>query len=102
MVEEVSAKYGLESWPTLYRLKQLFLRGIAFHHAGLLPALKELVEILFAKNLIKVMYATETFAVGINYPVRSVCLCPDEMGWGLFPLSTLEYFRWPGGLGAGD
>ncbi|NLW56294.1 MAG: DEAD/DEAH box helicase [Firmicutes bacterium] len=101
VVEEVSAKYELEGWPTLHRLKQLFIRGIAFHHAGLLPALKELVEILFEKNLIKVMYATETFAVGINYPVRSVCFdAPTKWdGVSFRPLTTLEYFQMAGRAG---
>jgi antiviral helicase SKI2 len=45
-------------------------RGIGVHHGGLLPILKEMVEILFSKNLIKVLFATETFAMGVNMPVR--------------------------------
>ena len=47
-------------------------RGIAVHHSGLLPVLKELVEILFAENLVKVLFATETFAMGLNMPARTV------------------------------
>jgi antiviral helicase SKI2 len=47
-------------------------RGIATHHGGLLPLLKEMVEILFSRNLIKVLFATETFAMGVNMPARSV------------------------------
>jgi superfamily II RNA helicase len=46
--------------------------GIAFHHAGLLPVLKDIVEELFEENLIKVLYTTETFAVGINMPAKTV------------------------------
>ncbi|HBR33384.1 MAG TPA: helicase [Firmicutes bacterium] len=104
-VDEVIAgiitKYGLEEWPTIHRLKNIFRRGIAFHHAGLLPALKELVEILFGMNLVKVMYATETFAVGINYPVRSVCFdAPTKWdGISFRPLTTLEYFQMAGRAG---
>jgi superfamily II RNA helicase len=49
-------------------------QGIASHHAGLLPALKSLVEKLFQKNLIKVVFATETLAAGINMPARSVVI----------------------------
>ncbi len=49
-------------------------RGIAAHHAGLVPAFKEVVEKLFQQNLIKVVFATETLALGINMPARSVVL----------------------------
>ncbi|MFW6599859.1 DEAD/DEAH box helicase [Propionibacteriaceae bacterium Y2011] len=49
-------------------------RGIAAHHAGLLPAFKECVEELFLAGLIKVVFATETLALGINMPARSVVL----------------------------
>ncbi|MDD2858980.1 MAG: DEAD/DEAH box helicase [Candidatus Nanopelagicales bacterium] len=49
-------------------------RGIAAHHAGLLPAFKEVVEHLFQDGLIKVVFATETLALGINMPARSVVL----------------------------
>ena len=49
-------------------------RGIASHHAGLLPAWKELVEELFQKGLIKVVFATETLAAGINMPARSTVI----------------------------
>ncbi len=49
-------------------------RGIASHHAGLLPAWKELVEELFQKGLIKVVFATETLAAGINMPARTTII----------------------------
>ena len=42
------------------------------HHGGLLPILKEMVEILFSRTLIKVLFATETFAMGVNMPARAV------------------------------
>ncbi len=48
--------------------------GVAAHHAGLLPAFKETVETLFAAGLVKVVFATETLALGINMPARSVVL----------------------------
>lgn len=50
------------------------VRGFASHHAGLLPIFKEIVEDLFARNLIKVVFATETLALGVNMPARSVVL----------------------------
>ncbi len=49
-------------------------RGIAAHHAGLLPAFKEIVEELFAAGLVKAVFATETLALGINMPARTVVL----------------------------
>jgi len=49
--------------PQLVRMKELLIRGIAVHHSGLLPILKEVVEILFMRGFIKVLFATETFAM---------------------------------------
>ena len=46
--------------------------GIGIHHSGLLPLLKETIEILFAEGLIKALFATETFAMGLNMPARTV------------------------------
>ena len=49
-------------------------RGVAAHHAGLLPTFKECVEKLFVRGLVKVVFATETLALGINMPARTVVL----------------------------
>ncbi|KAG8890932.1 hypothetical protein FRB98_002952 [Tulasnella sp. 332] len=58
--------------PQIARMADLLGRGIAVHHGGLLPIVKEVVEILFAKGLVKVLFATETFAMGVNMPARCV------------------------------
>ena len=58
--------------PQIRRIRELLSRGIAVHHGGLLPIVKECVEILFAKTLVKVLFATETFAMGLNLPTRTV------------------------------
>lgn len=58
--------------PQIRRVKELLSRGIAVHHGGLLPIVKEVVEILFARTLVKVLFATETFAMGLNLPTRTV------------------------------
>ena len=58
--------------PQIRRLRELLSRGIAVHHGGMLPIVKEVVEILFAKTLVKVLFATETFAMGLNLPTRTV------------------------------
>lgn len=59
---------GWTSW------RDALSRGVASHHAGLLPAFKEVVEELFTRGLVKVVFATETLALGINMPARSVVL----------------------------
>jgi len=58
--------------PQILRMRELLARGLAVHHGGLLPIVKEIVEILFAKTLVKVLFATETFAMGLNLPTRTV------------------------------
>ncbi|RYP13888.1 hypothetical protein DL765_006676 [Monosporascus sp. GIB2] len=60
------------SLPQIIRLRDMLRRGIAVHHGGLLPIVKEIVEILFAQTLVKVLFATETFAMGLNLPTRTV------------------------------
>ena len=62
--------------PHLYNNKHIeyLVQGVASHHAGLLPAWKNLVEKLFQKGLIKVVFATETLAAGINMPARSTVI----------------------------
>ncbi len=82
-------------------LRQTLPQGIAFHHAGLLPIIKEIVEDLFAKGLIHVLYTTETFAVGINMPAKSVCF--DSLrkfdGISFRYLNSKEYFQIAGRAG---
>lgn len=58
--------------PQILRLREMLGRGIAVHHGGMLPIVKEVVEILFAKGLVKILFATETFAMGLNLPTRTV------------------------------
>jgi len=58
--------------PQVITICEMVQRGIAVHHGGMLPILKEMVEILFSRNLIKVLFATETFAMGVNMPARAV------------------------------
>lgn len=74
IIEKSLARLKIEDkmLPQIKRLRELLSRGIAVHHGGLLPIVKELVEILFAKSLVKVLFATETFAMGLNLPTRTV------------------------------
>ncbi|MFC1705608.1 DEAD/DEAH box helicase [Planctomycetota bacterium] len=61
-----------EAEPETARLRKLLTSGIAYHHAGMLPTRKEIVERFFTSGLIKVLFATETFSLGVNMPARSV------------------------------
>lgn len=76
-------------------------RGVAAHHAGLLPAFKEVVEELFQKKLVKVVFATETLALGINMPARTVVLEKLEKfnGEARLPLTPGEYTQLTGRAG---
>ena len=74
-IQQIIDDYIAEN-PHLYNNKHIeyLLCGVASHHAGLLPAWKNLVEKLFQKGLIKVVFATETLAAGINMPARSTVI----------------------------
>ena len=61
--------------PQLTKLQVILQKGIAVHHGDLLPIAKEVVEILFSDGLIKVLFATETFAMGVNMPAKTVVFC---------------------------
>ncbi len=58
--------------PSTLQLLEMLEYGTSIHHSGLLPIQKELIEVLFSRGLIKFLFATETFAVGVNMPTRSV------------------------------
>lgn len=75
--------------------------GIAYHHAGMLPTLKEVVERLFTSGLIQLLFTTETFAVGINMPACSVVFDSLEKfdGIGFRYLKAREYHQMAGRAG---
>ena len=61
-----------DEWNNLYKIVG---KGIGIHHSGMIPILKEIVEILYSEGLIKILIATETFAMGVNMPTKSVVFC---------------------------
>ncbi|MFL0791856.1 MAG: DEAD/DEAH box helicase, partial [Prochlorococcus sp.] len=77
------------------------LRGIAAHHAGVLPAWKELIEELFQQGLVKVVFATETLAAGINMPARSTVIAAlsKRTERGHRPLMASEFLQMAGRAG---
>nr|XP_039270547.1 helicase SKI2W-like [Styela clava] len=58
--------------PQVTHMSGLLQRGIGVHHSGILPILKEVIEMLFTRGLVKLLFATETFAMGVNMPARTV------------------------------
>jgi len=71
MIRDHKLEY-LEKLPQFMSIKKLANRGIAIHHSGLHPIFKEIIEILYQDGLIKVLFATETFSVGLNMPTKTV------------------------------
>lgn len=103
IIERSLARLKLEdrALPQIRRLRDLLSRGVAVHHGGLLPIVKEVVEILFAKTLVKVLFATETFAMGLNLPTRTVVFSGFRKhdGRGFRDLLPGEYTQMAGRAG---
>jgi superfamily II RNA helicase len=101
MVDELIAQYKLEGYDRLAVMRSLWESGCAYHHAGILPAAKEIVERLFTTGLIKILFCTETFALGINMPASSVIF--DELekfnGVDFEYLTTRQYHQMAGRAG---
>lgn len=76
--------------PQIEMMLPLLKKGIGIHHGGLLPIVKESVELIFQEGLLKVLFSTETFSMGINMPARTVVFTSIEKFDG-------EEYRWLGG-----
>ncbi|MEM1349695.1 MAG: helicase-related protein, partial [Myxococcota bacterium] len=83
------------------KLRRMYRRGIAFHHAGMHVALKLLVEGLYEEGLVSVLYSTSTFALGINMPARTVIFdaLTKYNGEEIVPLTTREFMQMAGRAG---
>ncbi|GAA5841393.1 hypothetical protein JCM5353_007119 [Sporobolomyces roseus] len=87
--------------PQIEHILPLLKRGIGIHHGGLLPILKEVIEILFQEGLIKVLFATETFSIGLNMPAKTVVFTSVRKfdGKDFRNLSGGEYIQMSGRAG---
>lgn len=87
--------------PQIQHILPLLRRGIGVHHSGLLPILKETIEILFQENLIKVLFATETFSIGLNMPAKTVVFTSVEKfdGTSMRYLTSSEFVQMSGRAG---
>jgi superfamily II RNA helicase len=96
-----TAPFEINKLKSTQTLKETLQQGIGFHHAGLLPILKEIVEELFTAGKINVLYVTETFAVGINMPAKTVCFYSLRKydGRSFRNLNTKEFFQIAGRAG---
>ena len=87
--------------PQVEAILPLLRKGIGIHHGGLLPLLKEVTEILFGESLIKCLFATETFAMGVNMPAKTVVFtaCRKFDGTDFRVISAGEYIQMSGRAG---
>lgn len=87
--------------PQVLQVTEMLKKGFGVHHSGILPLLKEITEILFQMGLIKVLFATETFAMGVNMPARTVAFDSVDKHDGLTkrPLLASEYIQMAGRAG---
>lgn len=101
LVDELVLQYDIGGYERLNFLRGLWESGCAYHHAGILPAAKEIVERLFTQGLVKLLFCTETFALGVNMPASSVIF--DELekfdGVQFNYLMTREYNQMAGRAG---
>jgi len=99
--DDLAHRYEVEDQSGTDRLRRLAARGVLYHHAGLLPIHKEIVERLFTTGGVKLLFATETFALGVNMPAK--CVIFDTLrkfdGVDLKYMKTREYQQMAGRAG---
>jgi len=101
LYNSLCSRFDLRHEKSCQSLYPLIQRGIAYHHAGMLPTLKEVVERLFTSRLLKVIFTTETFALGINMPSRSVIFDELRKFYGRYVrnLKTRDFYQMAGRAG---
>ncbi len=101
LYENLCQRFDLTHEKSAQDMIPLISRGVAFHHAGMLPTLKEVIERLFTSKLLKVIFTTETFALGINMPSRSVVFDELMKFYGSYTrsLKTRDFYQMAGRAG---
>ncbi|MFH0826327.1 MAG: DEAD/DEAH box helicase [Candidatus Omnitrophota bacterium] len=101
LYESLRERFDLKNERTAAVMLPLIQKGIAYHHAGMLPTLKEVIERLFTSRLLKVIFTTETFALGINMPSRSVMFDDLRKFYGRYVrnLKTRDFYQMAGRAG---
>ncbi|MEE8106732.1 MAG: DEAD/DEAH box helicase [Planctomycetota bacterium] len=99
--DDLAERYEVADQPGTNRLRRFAGAGVLYHHAGLLPIHKEIVERLFTSGLIKLLFTTETFALGINMPAK--CVIFDSLrkfdGVEFNYMKTRDYLQMAGRAG---
>lgn len=98
---ELCERYGVTGEAAVKKLQPMIRNGVAFHHAGMLPTIKEIVEQLFNEKRLKMIFATETFALGLNMPVRTVIFDSLRKYYpgGFNVMRTRDFFQMAGRAG---
>ena len=101
LFDSLCMRYGIHGDRKAPELRSLISKGVAYHHAGMLPTLKEVVEQLFTSGLVQLLFTTETFAVGINMPACTAIFESLEKfdGVGFRYLKAREYHQMAGRAG---
>lgn len=99
--DQLVEKFNISASPHINFLIPLIKKGIAYHHAGLLPTLKEVIERLFTTGLIKLIFTTETFALGVNMPAKTVAFDTMSKFYGRYHgyLKTRDFYQMAGRAG---
>ncbi|MFH1441380.1 MAG: DEAD/DEAH box helicase [Candidatus Omnitrophota bacterium] len=101
LYNKLCERFDLQHERSAQEIYPLIQRGIAYHHAGMLPTLKEVIERLFNSRLLKIIFTTETFALGINMPSRSVIFDELRKFYGRYvqTLKTRDFYQMAGRAG---
>ncbi|MHC4939413.1 MAG: DEAD/DEAH box helicase [Planctomycetota bacterium] len=99
--DDLARRYEVEGQPATRHLRGMAMKGSLYHHAGLLPIQKEIVERLFTTGNVKLLFTTETFALGVNMPAK--CVVFDNLrkfdGIDVRYLKTRDYLQMAGRAG---
>lgn len=101
LYDSLCITYGIEGDDRANEVRVLVGQGVAYHHAGIHPMLKEVLERLFSEKLIKIIFVTETFALGVNMPARTVVMDEVKKKYGRFfrALKVRDFFQMAGRSG---
>ncbi|NJN14361.1 MAG: DEAD/DEAH box helicase [Planctomycetes bacterium] len=101
LFDDLARRYEVAGQPGTDRLRNLASKGTLYHHAGILPIHKEIVERLFTTGHVKILFATETFALGVNMPAK--CVIFDTLrkfdGVDVRYMKTRDYMQMAGRAG---
>jgi len=99
--DDFCKKYDIWHEERTQSLRTLVKKGVAYHHAGIHPLLKEILEQLFTRKMIKLIFTTETFALGVNMPARTVVLDEVKKKYGRFfrALKVRDFYQMAGRSG---